>query len=128
MNCNHTEEIWKDILGYEGRYQVSSFGRIRSLARSVCSRHNCCRTIEEKIMKLHLWVGYQLVWLRKPGSHKKFRVHQLVALTFFEKPEGKDYVNHKDKDRTHNCILNLEWCTHKENCEHRDNYVEDVPF
>ena len=55
--------------------------------------------------------GYVVVWLRKPGTHKKYFVHRIVAEHFLEIVDGKDFVNHLDKDRTNNVHSNLEWCT-----------------
>lgn len=111
-----TLEEWKPIKGFEEMYLVSSLGKVKSLERKVGGR-----PIKEKLMKLHVHTNkYQVVWLRKPGHHVKFYVHRIVAFHFFAKPEGKDYVNHKDKNRMNNCVMNLEWCTHEENIEHRD--------
>lgn len=120
-------EQWTDIVGFEGLYKLSSQGRVLSLEK--CMPHNgYC--FPEKEMKLHVHTNkYQVVWLRKPGVHQKWYVHRLVAVHFLEKPEGKDYVNHKNKNRLDNSIDNLEWMTHKENCDHRDNYQpSDEPF
>lgn len=123
------EEIWKDVAGYEGRYQVSNLGNIKSIERKVCIDEFKCRLMPERVMKLHEWHGYQVIWLRMPGSHKKFYVHRLVAFAFLEQPEGKEYVNHKNKNRCHNSTDNLEWCTHQENCDHRDGKINnDEPF
>lgn len=115
-----TEE-WKDIAGYEGQYQVSSLGRIKSLIRIHIPR--------ERIMAKHQWHGYEVIWLRRPNEHRKYKVHRLVAIAFLQKIEGKDVVNHKNKNRVDNSVDNLEWMTHEENCHHRDNYVRnDEPF
>lgn len=121
-------EEWKDIPGYEGRYQISSHGRVKSLSRPVCvKKDKQCRIIEEKIMVLHENLsGYKVVWLRFPGTHRKFFVHRLVAIAFLENPDGKETVNHKNKDRTCNTIDNLEWMTFNENQYHRVNYCEDA--
>jgi hypothetical protein len=84
------------------------------------------------MMKLHVHTNkYQVVWLRRPGVHKKFYVHRLVAVAFLDPVDGKDYVNHKDKDRLNNHIDNLEYMTHQENCDHRDGKCppnNDEPF
>jgi len=112
-----TEE-WRDIVGYEGRYQVSNFGNVRSCQREVCGSIGC-RILPEKNMSLHSTHGYLAVWLRKPGEHKKAYVHRLVAYAFFGHCVSEQ-VNHKDKDRSNNHITNLEWCTVQENIAHRD--------
>lgn len=73
--------------------------------------------------------GYSEIKLRKPGVYQRFFVHRLVAMHFITEIEGKDFVNHKDKDRKNNDVTNLEWCTHQENCDHRDGRVNsDEPF
>lgn len=121
-------EQWRDISGYEGRYQISNLGRVKSLKRPVCvKKDKQCRIIEEKIMVIHENLsGYKVIWLRRPGIHKKFLVHRLVATSFIENPENKETVNHKNKDRACNTVENLEWMTIYENYEHRDTYANDA--
>ncbi len=122
------DEEWRDIIGFEGCYQVSCRGRIKSLARKIRANSGF-RLIPEQIMTLKIWHGYQVVWLRKPGVHQKFKVHRLVATAFHPNPEQKEHVNHKNKDRCNNTLDNLEWMTHAENMHHRDNYVpSNEPF
>ena len=76
--------------------------------------------------------GYLCVWLRRAEKHvnnRKYRVHRLVAEAFIPNPENKEQVNHKDKDRMHNSVSNLEWMTHEENQRHRVEYTAlDIPF
>lgn len=128
-------EQWRDIKGYEGRYQVSSEGRVKSLKRTCCHemRHGTvCRDLPEIIMACSMQCGYLCVWLRraeKDVNNRKYRVHRLVAEAFISNPENKEQVNHKDKDRMHNSVSNLEWMTHEENQRHRVDYVaSDIPF
>lgn len=126
-------EEWRDIKGYEGHYQISSLGRVKSLHRTACHEmrgRNFCQTYEEKIMKQLQQCGYLCVWIQKGTEmKKKFRVHRLVAQAFIPNPEGKEFVNHKNKDRANNTVENLEWCTHEENMIHRDTYcVSNEPF
>lgn len=104
------EEIWKDIAGYEGRYMVSNFGRVKSMR---CLAHD-----GEKIMKtVRHHTGYMIVSLgRKP--RKVFLVHVLVANAFIENKEKKPYVNHIDGNKANNKASNLEWVTAKENTSH----------
>ena len=104
-------EIWKDIAGYEGLYQVSNLGRVKSLGNNKNSK--------EKILKPFFnRDGYLLVNLCKEGKSKQYRVHRLVAQAFILNPEDKPEVNHKDEDKTNNKVENLEWVTSKENCNY----------
>ena len=96
------EEIWKDIKGYEGKYQVSNYGNVKSL--------NYHRTGKERLLKPTLQKkGYLYVSLCKPL--KKFKIHRLVAETFIPNPDNLPQVNHKDEDKTNNYVGNLEWCS-----------------
>ena len=109
------EEIWKDIEGYEGLYQVSSEGRIKSLSRLTSNG----RKIAEKILKPsnNGW-GYLQVILCKDGKHINHRIHRLVAQAFIPNPENKPEVNHIDENKENNNVDNLEWVTSKENSNH----------
>lgn len=101
------EEIWKDIAGYEGLYQVSTEGRVRSLKN---------KTI--KLLKPYKMLkrgGYLEVGLRVPGIKKNYKIHRLVAEAFIPNPEGYNEVNHKDENKENNCVNNLEWCSHSYN-------------
>lgn len=105
------KEIWKDILGYEGLYQVSTLGRVKSL--------NYNRSGKERIMKPVLYGnGYYIVKLCKNGKQKRFSVHRLVAEAFLYKiPKGL-VVNHLNQEKTDNRLENLEIVTQKENVNH----------
>lgn len=109
------EEIWKDISGFEGHYQVSNLGNVRSLVG-----WNGHKTVErKKVLKPSMTTtGYWKVKLVKDGARKDYRIHRLVALSFLEKEDGKDVVNHKDGNKLNNDVQNLEWCTQKENIDH----------
>ena len=108
-------EIWKDIEGYEGIYQVSNLGRVKSLSR----RDKLNRVIQEKILKPRSdKVGYLLVDLYKEGRMKTYLVHRLVAKAFIPNPEDKPQVNHRDENKTNNKVENLEWMTGKENANY----------
>ena len=101
-------EIWKDIDGYEGLYQVSNLGNVKSL--------NYNRTGKERILKPGTnGSGYLHVILCKNGKIRLFKVHRLVAKAFLENPDHKSDVNHKDENKTNNCVENLEWMTRQEN-------------
>jgi hypothetical protein len=110
-------EIWKNIKDYEGHYQVSDLGRVKSLARE--DRRGCL--IKERILKPSLDEdGYARVCLCKDGSQISHFVHKLVLLTFVLNPHNKPQINHKDGIKINNEVANLEWATAKENMVHKD--------
>lgn len=107
-------EIWKDIAGYEGLYEVSSKGRVRSLPRQTGKFG-----IKGRILKqFNNRGGYCCVCLSKEGCSATIGVHRLVAIAFVPNPENKPQVNHKDEDKQNNNADNLEWVTLQENLEH----------
>lgn len=112
-------EIWKDVAGYEGLYQVSSEGRVKSLARVVIRNNGQKLPIKERILKPAFnGRGYLIVDLCDGGKRKHFKVHRLVCQAFHENPDNKPQVNHIDEDTTNNRASNLEWVTAKENVNH----------
>lgn len=99
------QEIWRDIEGYEGLYQVSNFGRVKSL-----------RFGKEKIMKILKYPnGYLKINLYKQKSVKTYQLHRLVANAFIPNPNNYPIINHKDEDKTNNRFDNLEWCSYSYN-------------
>ena len=109
------KEIWKDIKGYEGYYQVSNLGKVRSLDRFI-NGNNCKRLKKGKILKPFVNNrGYELVILSLRQKTKHFQIHRLVAETFIPNPDNLPCVNHKDENPKNNKIDNLEWCTVKYN-------------
>ena len=129
------EEIWKDIVGYEGLYQVSNLGRVKNLKRMVRNRYGY-REVEENILKYKVHRKYNYAALNRNGTSKFYRVHRLVAMAFI--PNKLDFkyideedrlkyinnldmleVNHKDKNTQNNRIDNLEWCTRRYNVNYK---------
>lgn len=111
-------EYWADIPDYEGRYQASTFGRVRSIDRIVHMGNGIGANviIPGKILKPKLKsTGYFEVNLSVNGMAKSYRVHRLVAASFLPIIKGYTQVNHKDENRTNNRVENLEWCTPKYN-------------
>lgn len=105
-------EIWKNVKGYEGYYQVSSWGRVRSLRRINCYG----RIVNEKILTNTLNnKGYLRVKLSKNRKDKNISVHRLVAMAFIPNPDMLPQINHKDEIKINNKVENLEWCDNKYN-------------
>lgn len=107
-------EIWKDINGYEGFYQISNFGNVKSLARS-CGTKLKKYTCKERILKKRKIDGYYTVALYKNGKMKSFKCSRLVAQAFIPNPTNLPCVNHIDEDKYNDCVSNLEWCSIKYN-------------
>jgi hypothetical protein len=111
-------EIWKDIIDYEGLYQVSNMGRVKSYDRLECV-NGVIRLRKGKMLKLSKCTnGYLKVSLRPIIDTQYKLVHRLVAQTFIENEYNKLTVNHKDSNRENNNVMNLEWSTHSENMYH----------
>ena len=113
-----TTEIWKDIEGFEGYYQVSNQGQVKSLARVIPDNPMGSRS-KEIILKpdtiAHNATSYKRVTLCKYGRTFRIFIHQLVARAFIPNPDNKPFVNHIDNCGEHNNVENLEWVTGKEN-------------
>lgn len=118
------EEIWKDIKGYEGYYQISSFGRIRGKDRLVFHHFysneikSNLKIYKGKIMSSSLVRGYNGITLHKNNISSTKRVCRLVAMVFIPNPENKPCVNHIDGNKLNDSFENLEWVTYVENMKH----------
>lgn len=112
-----TEEEWKDIPGYEGKYQASTDGRIKSLTRYSRPRVKGIYLIKEKILKPYMHkTGYLMVTVfGESGKKKNKKIHQLVAKTFIPNPKMNKQLDHINRIRHDNRVENLRWCTHAEN-------------
>lgn len=107
--------VFKDIPGYEGYYQISSCGKVRSITRKcVKGQTRISRTMSQDVGRR----GYHRVALNKKRIVKRFLVHRLVAEVFLNKVKGKNFVNHKDGNKSNNHFSNLEWVTASENIAH----------
>jgi hypothetical protein len=113
-------ETWKDIKGYEGLYQVSNLGRVKSLEREVNQgKYGNTRTVGGCLLNpTDNGNGYLIVQLRRKQHRKNYYVHRLVAEQFVENGSNLKYVNHKDYDTRNNRADNLEWCTQRDNILH----------
>ena len=109
------KEIWKPVVGYEGLYQISNMGRVKSLERKDCLG----RTVKERILKQTVTHdGYLIVGLYAGGKLKTLMVHRLVCEAFNDNRDEKPEVNHINEIKTDNRACNLEWCTRRENLNH----------
>ena len=107
------KEIFKDVKGYEGRYQVSNLGNVYSTPKD--GKPN--KLLKQEIVKRN-HTNYRRVSLSKEGKVKRFQVHRLVAIAFIPNSENKPHINHIDNDGTNNKVSNLEWCTYSHNSKH----------
>ena len=96
-------EIWKDIEGYAGLYQVSNLGRVKSLKVSKIKSERIRKSYQQSS-------GYISIVLCKNGKVTNHKIHRLVANAFIDNPDNLPEINHKDEDKTNNCVDNLEWC------------------
>lgn len=106
---DNSKEIWKDIQGYKGFYQVSNLGRVKSLYKGGIVLKG---SVNNR--------GYHMVMLYKDGKYKHYLIHRLVAQAFVSNPKHMPQVNHKDEDKSNNKVSNLEWCTNLYNNLYHD--------
>lgn len=115
------KEIWKDIKGYEGLYQISNLGNVKSLSKQIIRSNGKKQTFKEKKLKPGLSKnGYLSVSLFKNGKGKTYMIHRLVAETFIENINNYKCINHKDENKQNNIVNNLEWCTYEYNNQYND--------
>ena len=113
------EEVWKDVVDYEGLYQVSNLGRVKGCERIIKHFRGGNRILKEKFRSLaNDLTGYKFVDLYKNGKGNMMKVHRLVSMAFIENPENKSQVNHINGIKYDNNIDNLEWSTISENRQH----------
>ena len=111
-------EIWKDIIGFEGLYKISSKGRVLSLGNN--------KNRKDKILKHWDQTGYPAVDLNKNGKSVKRLIHRLVAIHFIDNPFDLPVINHKDNDKYNYSIDNLEWCLQSDNALHYKRRAQTV--
>lgn len=109
---NTEKEIWKDAVGYEGFYQVSNLGRVRSVDRTITRSDGLKMFFKGGIRRpTKTKLGYLRVTTSVNGKYRKVPVHRMVAKAFIPNPNNYKYINHKDEDKSNNAADNLEWCT-----------------
>ena len=126
-----TEEIWKDVVGFEGLYQVSNLGRVKSLDRVLSIKtsnqvvsFSCLRTKKGKVLKpVNRGRGYLCVSLSDRDRCRLVNIHLIVAEAFLEKPRPDKVINHKDGNKANNTLENLEWVSTSENHLHAVNFL-----
>ena len=112
------EEVWKDVVGYEGLYQVSNHGKVKSLEHFVPTKNGAVRNSPSKI-RINCFDGnYYHVILYRQNKRKVALVHRLVAEAFIPNPNNLPQVNHKDGNKLNNNVTNLEWCSEQDNMLH----------
>lgn len=115
---NKIKKQWKPIQGYEGHYEISNYGDVKSLGRFVNRKCGGYWHKERILKKTKTTTGYWKVELQVSGKRKSLRVHRLVAEAFIPNPDNKPNINHKDGNPLNNFVGNLEWCTQRENVIH----------
>lgn len=112
-------EVWKPIKDYEGIYEISNLGRLKSLSRTIRMNNGKQRNLKTKILKPISLGNYQGFQLTNDSGSKKFYTHRLVCAAFIGEPEGDCItVNHKDGDKYNNVLSNLEWTSYSDNLKH----------
>lgn len=113
------KEIWKDIAGFEGLYQVSNFGRVKRIAQTHPVRNQVARFYPEKILSTYINMhGYEMVQIKKNGKHFGKQIHRIMAEAFIPNPRGLEQVNHRNGAKHDNRLENLEWISRRGNSLH----------
>lgn len=123
------KEIWKDVKGYVGLYQISNLGRVKSLPKRIPRFGGKSLEVTKiKYLKHQNHNAYPYVNLYKNKKSRRFSIHRLIAIHFIPNPENKPQVNHIDEDPANYSISNLEWVTPKENMHHSfDKIYGSIP-
>lgn len=119
-----TEE-WKDVVGSGGRYQISTFGNVRS--NGFIGKDGKFRKPRYMTVSINKSLGYAMFFTSIDGKKKAFYVHRMIAEAFIPNPDGKPEVNHIDGDKRNSVLWNLEWVTTKENVRHAINEGLSTP-
>lgn len=122
-------EEWRSINGYEGLYEVSNLGRIRSLDRYVSHSKNSDYKVLRRgkiLADADNGSGYRYISLIKDGTKKNYYVHRLVADAFLERETGQTEIDHKDHNRANNRASNLQWITHRENIQRSAHLMRGI--
>lgn len=130
------KEKWKKIDGYDGGYEISNLGRVKSMWRFRSLHGKIVKVSKEHMMTLSdNGNGYLIVSLKNNNARKNYYVHRLVATYFLKEIDGKNVVNHIDYNKKNNNVLNLEWCTQLENTRHsiknmkkKGTRTENIPY
>ena len=118
-NYSTETEVWKDVKGYEGIYQVSNLGRVKSLSRLITYSDGRSYQSKEKVLSSPLSSdGYPHVHFKVKDDDRTVKVHRLVAEAFVDNPNNYSEINHIDEVKHNNIFSNLEWCTRKQNMNH----------
>lgn len=123
-------EYWKPVVGYEGLYEVSNLGTVKSLHKIINKGEFGMVEFPEKILKVVMRGPYRAVRIYKNKKGTRYSVHRLVAQAFIPNPKNKRQVNHIDGDKLNNNVNNLEWCTPYENTRHaiKNGLFSDAPI
>ena len=119
-------EVWRDVVGYEGYYQVSNLGNVRSVDRCVTCKNGTVKNLRGNDIKLayNKACGYYYASLTKDNKRRLMSVHRLVAKAFIPNPEGLGYVDHINNVKTDNRASNLRWCTNQQNAIYAKDHVD----